>query len=166
MFPDNIAWDYAYYVVNSTGAHSGSSASSESLEDAAGALPISFSTPKLDNTDPKDNDDVTHALGYSYSEDPKFMYCAEEMTTEGNVNWWLANCDLSGGSSGGPWVQPMDTGSGSGDVISVNSWGYTNSPGMAGPKLDGSSAKNIYDMVILYEMLAVPNTDGDEGVWW
>ncbi len=166
VFPDNIAWDYAYYVVNSTGAHSGSSAGSESLEDAAGALPISFSTPKLDNTDPENNDDVTHALGYSYSEDPKFMYCAEEMTTEGKVNWWLTNCDLSGGSSGGPWVQPMDTDIGSGDVISVNSWGYTNSPGMAGPKLDGSSAKNIYDMVILYPMLAVPNTDGDEGVWW
>lgn len=166
IFPDNIAWDYAYYVVNSTGAHSGASTSSESLEDVTGTLPISFATPLLDNTDPVNNDDVTHALGYSYSEDPKFMYCAEEMTTEGNANWWLANCDLSGGSSGGPWVQPMDTGSGSGNVISVNSWGYTTAPGMAGPKLDTSSAENIYNMAILQDMQTVSDTDGDEGFWW
>jgi len=30
-------------------------------------------------------------------------------------------------------VQPMS--GGTGPIISVNSWGYTNQPGMAGPKL-------------------------------
>jgi hypothetical protein len=60
----------------------------------------------------------------------------------------------------------MDTGTGSGNVISVNSWGYTTSPRMAGSKLDSSSAKSIYNMAIGQDMLAVSGTDGDEGFWW
>jgi hypothetical protein len=91
--------------------------------------------------------DRTTALGYSYSEDPKFMHCAQDMTTEGTANWWLANCGLSGGASGGPWIQPFDTATGSGPIISVNSWGYTDQPGMAGPKLVGTSAKTLFDAV-------------------
>jgi hypothetical protein len=90
-------------------------------------------------------DDATTALGYSYSDDPNFMYCAEDMTTEGADNWWLPNCGLSGGASGGPWLQPVD--GGSGPVISVNSWGYTDQPGMAGPKLAGTSAKTLFDAI-------------------
>ena len=31
-----------------------------------------------------------------------------------------------------------------GPVISVNSWGYRGSPGMAGPKLSGSSASCLF----------------------
>jgi hypothetical protein len=136
-FPDNIAWDYAYYVVPTTGAHTGASAPSESLEAAAGTLGISFSTPSTGSTA------VTHALGYSYSEDPKLMYCAEGMGTEGSVNWWLSQCGLSGGSSGGAWMQPVN--GGNGPVISLNSWGYTNQPGMAGPKLSGTSASCVFE---------------------
>ena len=74
------------------------------------------------------------------------MYCAEDMTTEARpANWWLASCGLSGGSSGGPWVQPIS--GGTGPIISVNSWGYTNQPGMAGPKLVGTSAKALFDAI-------------------
>lgn len=137
-FPDNIEWDYAYYVVPDSGAHSGTSVPSEALDASAGSMDVQFSAaPTVGN--------VTHALGYSYSEDPKLMYCAEAMGTEGTVNWWLPSCLLTGGASGGPWVQPMDTGTGSGPIISVNSWGYTNSAGMAGPKLSGSSASCLFD---------------------
>ena len=39
----------------------------------------------------------------------------------------------TGGSSGGPWMQPFDEGNGT--IMSVNSWGYTTSPGMGGPPL-------------------------------
>ena len=91
---------------------------------------LSYSQPSHDTND---NSDFTYALGYSYNADPNFMYCAEDMTTiNGTINWWLPSCGLTGGSSGGPWVQAMS--GGSGPIISVNSWGYTNSPGMAGPK--------------------------------
>jgi hypothetical protein len=134
-FPDNVAWDYAYYVVPGTAAHRGTPASSDSLEDAAGTLPVQFDAPAADRT---------HALGYSFRDDPRFMYCAEEMTTRGPDNWWLPNCGLSGGASGGPWVQPMDTGSGTGPIVSVNSWGYLDQPGMAGPKLSDSSASLLF----------------------
>ena len=122
-FPDNVEWDYAYYVVpNDT---------DRALENLVNELTIAFSSGSTGS--------VTHALGYSYSDDPDFMYCAEAMTTVSSVNWWLPSCGLSGGSSGGPWVHPMDESVGNGPIISVNSWGYTNQPGMAGPLLDGSA---------------------------
>jgi len=159
-FPDNIAWDYAFYVVADSGAHAGSETQS-SLELAAGSLPVSFGAVEVnDGTAGASSPDFTHALGYSYSDDPNFMYCAEDMTTEGAVNWWLPSCGLSGGSSGGPWLQPVS--GGSGPVISVNSWGYTTSPGMAGPKLSGTSASCIYNAAALN---AFPSntSDGDAG---
>lgn len=134
IFPDNIPWDYGYYVVPTVGAHSGTAAD-ESLEVAAGTVPISFAAPSPGL--------FTHALGYSYSNDPYFMYCAENLGTSGSANWWLGSCGLSGGASGGPWIQPMSNGTG--PLVSVNSWGYTNLPGMAGPKLSGSSASCVFD---------------------
>jgi hypothetical protein len=163
-FPDNIPWDYAYYVVSDSGAHSGAASSSELLDQAAGALPVSFAVPYFDDGDPGAGSiDFTDALGYSYSYDPKLMYCAEDMTTEGASNWWLPSCGLSGGSSGGPWVQPMDSSSGTGSVISVNSWGYTNSPGMAGPKLSGTSAECVFTMAKTTAWSSVPGADGQAG---
>jgi hypothetical protein len=164
-FPDNVAWDYAYYVVNDNGAHQGSAASSNSLDSAAGSLPVSFTAPYYDDGDPSATSvDFTYALGYSYSDDPNFMYCAEDMTIKSDVNWWLASCGLTGGSSGGPWVQPMDTSTGSGPLISVNSWGYTNQPGMAGPMLSGNSAQCIFTEAQGINFAAVSSSDGDAGV--
>ncbi len=165
-FPDNIPWDYAYYVVNDTGAHSGAGASSESLDIAVGSQQVMFTTPVFDDgVDAPTSPDYTHALGYSYSDDPNFMYCAEDMTTEGTANWWLPNCGLSGGSSGGPWIQPIDEATGSGPIISVNSWGYTTSPGMAGPKLSDSSASDLFECAKSGDFSLVESVrDGDAGV--
>jgi hypothetical protein len=164
-FPDNVAWDYAFYVVSDSGAHQGTAATSDSLDTSAGSLGISFTPPYHDDGDPSAaSPDFTDALGYSYSDDPNFMYCAEDMTTTGNVNWWLPSCGLSGGASGGPWVQPMDTTTGSGPIVSVNSWGYTNQPGMAGPMLSGTSAQCIFTEAQGLAFSAVPRTDGDAGV--
>ncbi len=162
-FPNNIPWDYAYYVVDDSGAHSGRAAP-DALDSAVSTLTVSFATPYTDDNDPGAGSlDFTHALGYSYSEDPKFMYCAEDMTTEGSANWWLPSCGLSGGSSGGPWIQPLS--SGSGPVISVNSWGYSSSPGMAGPKLDAgsSSASCLFTMAKSTDWSAIDSTDGAAG---
>jgi hypothetical protein len=162
-FPDNIPWDYGYYVVADSGAHSGTAASSDVLDLAAGSLGISFSTPYVNDGDPSATSlDFTHALGYSYSDDPNFMYCAEDMTTEGTANWWLPSCGLSGGSSGGPWIQPLSNGTG--PLISVNSWGYTNQPGMAGPKLSGTSAECVFVTARSTAFASVSTSDGREGV--
>ena len=140
-FPSNIPWDYGYYVVSDTGAHEGS-ASSDALDTAAGTLQVDFTAPVVG--------DSTTALGYSYSDDPNFMHCQEAMSTEGSDNYWLGACDLSGGASGGPWLQPLN--GGNGPVISVNSWGYTNQPGMAGPKLHGTSAVLLFDMAKITDL--------------
>ncbi len=160
VFPDNIEWDYAYYVVDNVGAHTpGLNPSNDALDATVASMDTSFSEPV---SDASDNSDFTHALGYSYSEDPNFMYCAEGMTTNGAVNWWLPSCLLSGGSSGGPWVQPMDAGTGSGPVISVNSWGYVSAPGMAGPKLSSTSAFWVFSCAKLADLTTV-FADGDAG---
>lgn len=154
-FPDNIPWDYAFYVVADSGAHqAGFGAAVDTLDAAVGPMDMSFNAPSLDT--------LGHALGYSYSEDPKFMYCADNLTTEGTANWWLPNCGLSGGSSGGPWSQPFNVSTGNGPVISVNSWGYTDQPGMAGPKLSGTSAACVFAHAQSSALGTWP--DGDAGV--
>ncbi|WP_157041624.1 trypsin-like serine peptidase [Nitriliruptor alkaliphilus] len=132
-FPANIPWDYAYYVVPDEGAHTAGFklGTSEVLADAAGTLSIQFAAAKMS--------ELTHALGYSYSEDPKLMYCAEGLGSESSYgSLWLSQCGLSGGASGGPWLQPVSNGDG--PIVSVNSWGYRNQPGMGGPPLTGSAA--------------------------
>lgn len=165
VFPNNKEWDYGYYVVNDSGAHTGTLAISEALDVAAGSLAVNFLPPYVDDGDPSATSvDYTNALGYSYAMDPNFMYCAQDMTTNGVVNWWLADCGLTGGSSGGPWVQPMDMATGSGPIISLNSWRYTSSPGMAGPKLSSTSAGCIFVESQSVNFSSVPITDGDAGV--
>ena len=52
---------------------------------------------------------------------------------------------------------------GSGPIISVNSWGYTTSPGMAGPKLSGNSAECVF-MEAKQSPLNTDFADGDAGV--
>jgi hypothetical protein len=152
-------------VVSNSGAHQGTSTSSEVLETAVGSLPVSFKPVAHDSVSPSETSpDFTYALGYSYSADPNFMYCSENMATNGAVNWWLPSCALTGGSSGGPWVQPMDTSSGTGPIISVNSWGYINQPGMAGPMLVGTSANRIFSAGESIDFSAVSSADGEAGV--
>jgi len=149
IFPDNNAWDYAYYVVSDSGAHSGNGASA-TLDAAAGSLAISFDSPTLG------------ALGYSLNQDPKLMYCTAELTTQGAVNWWLPGCGLTGGASGGAWIQPFDPSAGQGPIVSVNSWGYTNQPGMAGPMLSGTSAACVFGRATT-DSPTLSGIDGDAG---
>ncbi|NMG30474.1 Ig-like domain-containing protein [Aromatoleum evansii] len=164
-FPNNVAWDYAYYVVSDTGAHTGTTVPSAALDQTAGALAISFDPVSHDTMD---SSDYTTALGYSYKDDPNFMYCAQDMTTNGTANWWLADCGLSGGASGGPWVQPMDDALGSGPIISVNSWGYVDRfgnslPGMAGAKLVDTSANCVFGAAKQLPFPTTPPADGKAG---
>ena len=134
------------------------------LDAAASTLTIDYNTPAFNTADASD---YTYALGYSYSADPNLMYCSQDMSTQGSVNWWLASCGLTGGSSGGPWVQGMTVSGGAstgGKIISVNSWGYTTQPGMAGPKLnDGASTASC----VFTRAKGLPPadlTDGNAGI--
>ncbi|MFD8978404.1 trypsin-like serine peptidase [Streptomyces sp. NPDC059564] len=54
-------------------------------------------------------------------------------------------CNMTGGSSGGPWLQDFDEATGLGTQVSVNSFGYTFLPNrMFGPYF-GNEAKAAYD---------------------
>ena len=156
----NIPLDYAYYFFADSGSHQVAPAK-DALDEEVTAMMIDFTAPAVDDGNAGANSaDFTHGMGYSYSDDPNFMYGAEDMTTEGSDNWWLPSCGLSGGSSGGPWVQKLI--GGDGPVISVNSWGYTGSPGMAGPKLSGTSASCVFGNATGNTFPANPS-DGDAG---
>ena len=162
-FPDNVAWDYAFYVVDDDPAsHQGPGG--DVLDAAAASMSVQYTAPSADDpaNDGMGAPDYTHGMGYSYSDDPNFMYCAEDMENMDAANWWLPNCGLSGGSSGGPWIQPLNVSNGSGPVISVNSWGYTTSPGMAGPKLSGTSAECIFNAAVS-SAFRPDAADGDAG---
>ena len=91
------------------------------------------------------------------------MYCADVMQSLDADNWWLGNCGLSGGSSGGPWVQRMNLQTGDGPIMSVNSWGYTNQDGMAGPKLWNTSASCVFTAA-KSSSLGTTFADGEAGV--
>ena len=161
-FPDNIPWDWGYYVVSDTGAHSGSAASSDALDQAVPPMTVNFGNVAADDgADGAGTPDFTHAMGYSGSDDPFFMYCAEDMTDYDSANWLQAQCDLSGGSSGGPWIQPLTNGAG--PLMSVNSWGYTGSPGMYGPKLNNGEAQCTFDEARFTNFTAISTADGEEG---
>jgi hypothetical protein len=158
-FPDNIPWDYAYYVVKDSGAYTaGRTTVNDALDVAVLPITVNFATPPAADF-ASSTSDYTTALGYSYSDDPNFMYCAEEMSQLDAANWALASCGLSGGSSGGPWMQPFS--GGDGDLVSVNSWGYTNQPGMYGPKLSGTSALCVFTRAQSGNVTTT--VDGDEG---
>ena len=140
-FPDNIPWDYGYYVVSDTGAHSGTEVSSSALDQAAGSLTVDFSAPTLGES--------ATALGYSGKDDPYFHYCQEALGTTttsagGPTSLFLGSCQLGPGASGGPWLQPVD--GGNGVIISVNSFGYTTRDGMGAPRLHDNSAALLFSV--------------------
>jgi len=136
-FPNNMAWDYAYYVVSDTGSHSGNGVGG-ALDAAVGSQAISFSAPALGTS--------STAFGYPGDRDPNFMFCRDTLTTIDDiaVSLWNGSCGMEGGSSGGSWLQPEQ--GGNGPVISVNSWGYVGAPGMAGPFLHNTSASLLFDV--------------------
>lgn len=155
-FPENVPYDYAYYVAfDNPATHSGGWE-----EGLTGLLDVDIQSMKIDfDTDLHDhnsgngneNNDFIFSIGYSADRDPSLRHCAMEHTTIFGVDWyenfWLDNCAMTGGASGGPWMVNMDT-DGVGTLVSVNSWGFAHRIGMAGPSLrtsSGSLAECLYN---------------------
>lgn len=144
-WPNNIPYDYAFYVVQNHGGHLVGSVPDDDPLDGLAALDIEWTAANVSAGT------LTDALGYSYKQDPLFMYCEQGLGSvnsgiAGYVNRWLSSCKLSGGSSGGPWMAASVTGNG--PVWSVNSWGYQGKPGMAGPNLQADAPKALYDATV------------------
>ena len=141
-FPDNIPWDYAYYVVKDSGAYTaGLTTVNAALDVAVPPITVSFATPTLRRRQQR-RPTTPRRSAIPTATTPTSCTAPRTCRSSMRANWWLASCGLSGGSSGGPWMQPFTNGDGS--LISVNSWGYTNQPGMYGPKLSGTSASCVF----------------------
>ena len=141
-FPDNVAWDYAYYVFDDASRHSGTGggASDSCSTRRSRRSRSSFAVPFFDVANSRRLHDCARLL---LRRGPEVHVLRRGHAALDAANWWLGSCGLSGGSSGGPWMQPF-TRLATGSLISVNSWGYTNQPGMAGPKLSGTTASCVF----------------------
>jgi hypothetical protein len=68
-------------------------------------------------------------------------YCAGNIVEDrwtSNTTWGM-NCDMTGGSSGGPWMASFDPSAGSGTLGSVNSYRYRGDKNMYGPKFNSDT---------------------------
>ncbi|KAL7517206.1 hypothetical protein ACHAWX_002145 [Stephanocyclus meneghinianus] len=157
-FPENVEYDYAFYVVlDGVGAHS-----KGFLGGLSGTLDID-TVPMYIDFESNPEKDFAVALGYSANHDPAFRYCTNDISTIKGVPWytnlWIDQCGMTGGASGGPWAVKMDT-SGVGTIVSVNSWGFTDKIGMAGPQLRTSSGSLAE---CLFEKAKYSNDPGRDG---
>jgi hypothetical protein len=67
------------------------------------------------------------------------VYCAGKPTTDAlnnNLTYGLG-CNMTGGSSGGPWLTGFNTTTGTGTQVSLNSYGYSGITAMYGPMFNG-----------------------------
>lgn len=91
-----------------------------------------------------------HAFGYPAQQKWKgndLIYCFGSVDTDPYMSadhYRMNECKLNGGSSGGPWLVPFSEGTGSGTVMSVNSYGRTGVTAMHGP-LFNSKTQAVYN---------------------
>ncbi len=128
--------DYAIAVVGPGGKNGGQ------LDATVGDFPIRFSAV-ADGTQ-------TYAFGYPAAgkyNGRDLVYCAGPVGSDpynGNLTYALA-CNMTGGSSGGPWFTDFDPTTGTGTLTSVNSYTYRSVKNvMHGPKFDADT-QAVYD---------------------
>ena len=126
--------DFAFAVVGNGGK------SNTQLDATVGDFPITFSGITKGQT--------LYSFGYPASQKYKgndLSYCAGPLTEDAsnsNLTWGMA-CDMTGGSSGGPWLSSFSESTGSGTLSSLNSYGYSGVRYMYGPKF-GTKTQDVY----------------------
>lgn len=97
------------------------------------------------NTTTFTNSSTSYAFGYPAGRPyggKDLVYCAGPISPDANnggLTWGLG-CNMTGGSSGGPWLAAFNTTTFDGSASSLNSYGYgTNSTKMYGPKFNTST---------------------------
>ena len=112
--------------------------------DSLGAQNIAFTA-----IDPATTPTTVWAFGYPAAKKYKgndLVYCKGPLGTDpynNDLTYQLA-CDMTGGSSGGPWFRDLNEKTGSGTVMSINSYGYTGITAMFGPEF-GSWTQTVYN---------------------
>jgi hypothetical protein len=128
--------DFAFAVVGAGGKSGGTQ-----LDQTVGAFPISFSGTSAGNK--------LYAFGYPAAgryHGNDLVYCAGNIFTDswnGNLTWGMP-CNMTGGSSGGPWLNGFSETTGSGTLSSLNSYGYSGVKNMYGPKFN-SNTQAVYN---------------------
>ena len=128
--------DFAFAVVG-PGGKTGQSAQ---LDETVGSLPISFATYP----------DRTRAYAFGYPAQAPYTgrdltYCAGPTFSDpynSGLTYGLT-CNMTGGSSGGPWLTSFSETTGSGVLSSVNSYGYSGINAMHGPKFNDNT-QDVY----------------------
>ena len=110
--------DYAFAVVGAGGTSSGAT---RQLDATVGSNPVAF-----DQSHPTQ----VYAFGYPHAspyDGQKLVYCAGKdiADTWGGTSDFGVNCNMTGGSSGGPWFVNFSPSTGTGSLNSVNSFKYT-----------------------------------------
>jgi hypothetical protein len=124
--------DWAFAVVGP----GGKTGESNQLDATVGAQAIAFNQTHPTNV---------YAFGYPQASPyngQSLIYCAgtDVADTWGGTNDFGLNCDMTGGSSGGPWFVGFDAAAGTGAANSLNSFKYTRGPStkyMFGPYFNG-----------------------------
>jgi V8-like Glu-specific endopeptidase len=109
------------------------------VADEVGAQEIAFNVPR-----------GGQAFGFGYPADPPYsgghlVYCAGRLKDDpyGQTRDQGLGCDMTAGSSGGPWLTRFDAATGKGAITSVSSFKYSDDPRtMYGPYL-GDFAKHL-----------------------
>lgn len=127
--------DFAFAVVGPGGK------SGVQLDATVDAFPITFSSFAAGTR--------MYAFGYPAAgkyKGTKLTYCAGPISFDAwndDATYGLG-CDMTGGSSGGPWFSEFSESSGSGTQSSLNSYGYSGVKSMFGPKFNVDT-KAVYD---------------------
>ena len=93
--------------------------------------------------------DVLSAFGYPAAgkyHGSDLTYCVGPIGTDagtGNTTWSMA-CDMTGGSSGGPWVKGSGSNYASAVLSSLNSYGYSGVKKMYGPMFNANT-RAVFD---------------------
>jgi hypothetical protein len=124
-----VVHDYAFAVVGA-GGKSGTA----QLDSTVGGHPIQFSAVS--------GGADTYLFGYPAAGRYKgkdLVYCRGPLGFDPSTanTTYRVDCNMTGGSSGGPWFSPF--GAGSGTMMSVNSYGYSGITAMHGPKLNAET---------------------------
>ncbi len=128
--------DFAFAVVGP-----GGKAGNAQLDATVGSLGLAFAG--------LGSGSVVDAFGYPAAgkyHGNDLTYCAGPISPDslnGNLTWGLS-CDMTGGSSGGPWLAGFNASTGRGTMSSLNSYGYSGIRAMYGPKFNAST-HSVYD---------------------
>jgi hypothetical protein len=135
-----VRYDWGFARV-STGGLSGTA----KLDSTVGSLAIQYSGVA--------KTDTLWAFGYPAAgkyHGYDLTYCKGPIGTDANAGnaTWSVPCDMTGGSSGGPWVETGDPTLANGTVLSsLNSYGYSGVKNMYGPKFNPDTKGTFDDAV-------------------